>query len=483
MNKQLLKNSFVYTSSSFAQKGLTFLLLPLYIHYLNAAEFGSVTIVLAFSYVISILFTLGLDSAVVRFYYDKKEAESFKIFFGTILISILTIACINYLLLITLLRPVIQILLDEIPFYPYAFIGFAIAIFQPLYNFSLAFFQAKHEAVKYALASWFYFIVNISLTVLFVIVLEWKGEGYLLAILFAQAIACLVSLFILRKEYTLTFRFNYLKTALGYSSPLIPHSLASQAASYADRFILNKFMNTATVGVYQVGTVLSMPAELLAFNINRAFMPSFFKATDEKAPLDKIIDTSLIIVLLYLTVAALISAFCPEVLSWFFGPAFIPAATVIPLIAFAYVNSGLYYLFSAALFYEKKLTRYVPICTILGGVTTIGLNLALIPVAGIAGAGFALFAGQLVLTTSAFVFSLKSNIIRWPVGKFIAGYLTFAATVGFLTMMSPQWNFWVNLLVKTMALLLAFFLTSQIYWKNGFAVLQKAKTLIKNTSN
>ncbi|MBS3962529.1 MAG: oligosaccharide flippase family protein [Sandarakinorhabdus sp.] len=63
-------NSAIYAGTSLLQKGLAFLLLPLYTLYLDPQAYGVFAIVTAVHGLLSIVFTLGLTGAVTRFYFE-----------------------------------------------------------------------------------------------------------------------------------------------------------------------------------------------------------------------------------------------------------------------------------------------------------------------------------------------------------------------------------------------------------------------------
>ncbi|WP_276367367.1 oligosaccharide flippase family protein [Chryseolinea sp. H1M3-3] len=482
MQKALFKNSFIYSLTTFVQKGLVFLLLPLYTRYLPPHEYGIVTVMLAISFICSAFFTFGLDSAILRFYYDaKQDAEEFKKLFGTLLIALFFISLTVFFLAVTAFSPVVQFFMDNIPFYPYAYIGFAIVVFQPLYNLCLAFLQAKHQASGYSFLSFMYFIINIGFMVFFVVILQMGAIGYLLSILIAQVLSSVAGLWILRDEFLFKFQLQFLNAAMKYSMPLIPHSVASQAAGYADRILLNKFMNSGMAGIYHLGYVLSMPIEVVTFSINRAYTPLFFKQVGEnQEDLSKVVDVALVVTLIYLFFSTALALFSFEIVSWFFSENFLPAYKVIPFISFSFANTGFYYLFSTVLFYDKTLTKFVPISTIIAAITIIALDLILIPEIGFLGAGIAMYTGQLTLAILSYCFSWN-KIIHWPLSKILPCYLIAVAisAVGiFISSNLPSLFFSIGL--KLMLLLVLLFFCSWIYYRNMLQIFKHILNVLKS---
>ncbi|MGH7456806.1 MAG: oligosaccharide flippase family protein, partial [bacterium] len=66
--KRLTSHSAVYGISTILGRAISFLLLPLYTHYLPKADYGIVTVVLAWLGIMTIISTYGVDAAFLRYY-------------------------------------------------------------------------------------------------------------------------------------------------------------------------------------------------------------------------------------------------------------------------------------------------------------------------------------------------------------------------------------------------------------------------------
>ena len=71
-SKRLLKNSGIYAIVQVLQKCIGFILIPVYMTVLTPTENGIVTSTTAVVSFLGILYTLALNSAIVRFYVDIK---------------------------------------------------------------------------------------------------------------------------------------------------------------------------------------------------------------------------------------------------------------------------------------------------------------------------------------------------------------------------------------------------------------------------
>jgi O-antigen/teichoic acid export membrane protein len=103
--KLLLKHGVVFGLTSSLQSALSFILLPLYTHYLSLEDFGNYNMLLVWAGAFNTLFGLGASSALGRYYYDEKDAgyekevvsAAFWIStFGGLLLISLAFAATNY---------------------------------------------------------------------------------------------------------------------------------------------------------------------------------------------------------------------------------------------------------------------------------------------------------------------------------------------------------------------------------------------------
>ena len=77
--KRLGKDSISYGISSALQKFITVLLFPIYARVLTKADFGIQDLVTTSVFVITLFLILGMDSAVMMFYYEANEENKKKL--------------------------------------------------------------------------------------------------------------------------------------------------------------------------------------------------------------------------------------------------------------------------------------------------------------------------------------------------------------------------------------------------------------------
>lgn len=430
--------SAIYAGTSLLQKGSAFLLLPLYTLYLDPQAYGVLAIVTAVNGLLSIVFTLGLTGAVTRFYFEfQDQPEQLAEFWGSILVCLLLLSTAvgGALLMLgeTLLRPII----GEVPFWPYVALGVMAVFFQPFFTTFLSVLQTRNQAARYALVSLAHFVLTTALTIVLVVVLKQGVLGALQATLAGAAVFFAVSLWLLRKDITPCLRWRHLRPAFAYGLPQIPHAAASQVTTTTDRLILNAQVGTATAGVYAVGAMMALVVEVAAQSVNRAYMPLSMAALKggAAAELEQLRGLGALVVVGFCLLGAGIGLFGRE-LEWLFvSPAFAPAASVVPLLAFGGVASAIYYLLVNVLFFDRAAIRYLPLGTLAAAGLNVGLALLLVPRFGLMGAAWATLLAQALATVLIGTIAHRFDPVRWDHTRYALAFgISLGLTLGMGTL-------------------------------------------------
>ena len=463
---RLGKSSFLYTSTLFLQSGLSLILLPLYTHFLSPNDYGILSVVTTLSSLLSLLFTLSLNASIIRFYYDHKDdPQKMGTFWGSIFIFMFISSAIIGGGMLAFGGIILKPLLGNISFYPYGFIGILTCMFSPFFEVYLSIMQAGEESYKYCILSLARFGTNISLTLLLVVVLHMSVIGVLIANLAVAFLFFITAMFMVRHRIIWKMNFKFLKQALCYSAPLIPHNLSSQINSTADKILLNRMINTSTAGLYNIGFLIGSSISLLGMGINRAFVPismETLKAGD-KSKIKELADMGTILIVIYCMLASILSIFSSEIVRLFTTKAFYASHIVIPFIAFNFVLVGVYYLFVNILFFVKSATKYVAITTFVGMVANVVLNIFLIPLIGIIGSALAFLLGRLITVILVGFIALPYQKVDWPYKRI--GILVF---ISFAVSVSLNYTYilsiWESLALKSVSVIGLFLLLNYIAW-------------------
>lgn len=397
---KVLQNTGIYGIINLLQKGINFLLVPVLTSYLTTYDYGVVAVVTAINAFLNVFYLLALNGSLNRFYYEYKDDKSkVRELFGTI-VTFVFIFSLFLSIVIFLGRNILLVpFLDNIEFYPYMLLGMISVLFNPIFTIFQNTLQARQEGKRYGRNNLAFFITNISLLLIAVILLRLGARGVLGALAITNGIFFLFTIYHFSKELKFGINAGILKESLRYSLPLVPHSVSGVATSIIDRLFVNNLLSTSLAGVYNLGSTFGGIVFILASAMNQAFVPWFNERI--KASQMELIPKPAKWVIYFLSIIALgVSFFGKEVIQLVTPEAYHLAWKVIPFIAFGFVYHGIYYFFSMPLFYDisGKGSRTLPLFTISAAVLNILLNLALIDIFGLIGAAISLLLTRFLLT-------------------------------------------------------------------------------------
>lgn len=471
----VIKNSTIYAIINVLQKGIMFFLLPVYTAYLSPEDFGVISVVVSVSSFISIFILFSLNAAATRFYYKNKNPEYSKKLWGTITSVVIINSIVIGGLFILTHKFVLDPFLGNIDFYPYVFLGLLNTILSPLYLFFQTYLQTRQEGLKYGINAFSFFLLQVGLTVLFLI-LGYKAIGVLFANLITSLVFFVYVLIVFLPKIKIAIDKIILRDSLKYSLPLLPHDLASWSNGMIDKLFLNDIRSTEDAGLYGAGQQFGGIVGIVATSMNKAYVPWFFEQESKgEYGYRKIEKFAELMVLATSLVALVISLFSKEVLMIMVSEEYRLIWKFIPILCFGNVFHSLYYVFVNVLFLKN--TNLVFIVTLVVAFINILLNIILIPILGIFGAAIAFAFSIFVSSIIALVFSLwKNKDIRFPWVKLYAivfGFLIIAS----LTYFTNNFSLIIGIAIKAILVALLTILIGFLYQKQISIILIMTKNI------
>lgn len=413
MKKKLIENSLIYSGLQVLQRGIGFLLLPVYTRFLTPDDYGIVSVVSSVVAFLGVLYLLGLNSAALKYYFDFKDnAGELKRFWGTIVTFLLFLSLVVTCILLAFGRPILYPLLAGINYYPYMFFGIIGAAFVPFFTIYQSLLQAQHNGRKYAILNVTNFLVLLFLTLIFVVIFKLKAMGPILATTCTAALFFVVTLWNMRGSFVLGIIPKHLKKSLIYSLPVIPHTLIGWASSLLDRLLINKFISTAATGIYSIGYLFGGIPVFVSSAINQAYVPWFFEEMKQNET-GKIKKFFVMAMVLNITLVLWVTVFAKEAL-WIMSKGdFREAWRVVGLLSFGNFFISYYFFLVNQLFFSEKGTRYVPIATVSAALISFILNVILIQKYGMMGAAVTMLLTNIFTTVCVGWFAQRVQPVDW----------------------------------------------------------------------
>jgi O-antigen/teichoic acid export membrane protein len=421
--RELSKNITIYGLGDVAVSIVSFFLLPVFVDYLDARDYGVLGILGSIEVIGKIVFRFGLDGSFMRFFYDCEGDDERRRLASTIFFFLLAL---NGVVLAPLLifAPGIAAALFGTTVYSTALrlllvntfaIGFTFLPFHVL--------RIERQSTIFSALTLARSVMTIALRIVFVILLRMHVTGIYLAdvLVTAGVMVALAQWFapLIRPA----FSWKTLRETLAFGLPRVPHAGAQQVMAVGDRFILNMFAKVDEVGVYQIAVSFGLTEKLFLSAFESAWAP-FYYATVRDADarrVFRVVTTYGFAVLVLLTAGLsatgrdLVEAMTHGRIMAPSDPRWVDVGTVITWTAIGVLLQGVYLLTSIGLNLTKR-TQYYPIATSVAAATNVGLNFVLIPRFGMVGAAWSNGACYAVQAILGYAFSQRFYEISYEWG-------------------------------------------------------------------
>lgn len=200
-------------------------------------------------------------------------------------------------------------------------------------------------------------LLEITTTLLLVIVVGMAWSGRLGSSIIALSIVFVAGLFLIKKWNLLSFQYDRKLTGsiIYHGLPFVPERLAIFVLGYSDRFFINHYNETADVGFYGAGAQIAIVVNMLILTLNNVSQPSLFKelATAE-INYRAVRRQSLFFIGMCIGVTAITLAATPLLFRLFIGETFQPGIVYAINLTIANAFWGVYSLFLCFLLSLRK---------------------------------------------------------------------------------------------------------------------------------
>jgi O-antigen/teichoic acid export membrane protein len=432
MKKKIITNSAIYISGNFLQKALAFIFIPILTHFLSPEEYGIYGLAISIEGILIIVFSLGIQSSMARYYYDyvgdrdrlrQYISSNFVFLFGvTILMSLLM-----HFFGESLWNGLTS---GKVPYFPYIELVQLSACATILINYVTTLYQTEQKARSFVIARTLNVFFNLIFAIIFVVVFKFGTAGQLFGRMISTAVVSVFLVIIFfHNWFTNQFRFADIKTSLLFGFPLVFHSLFAWALASIDRLMLEPHITLSELGLYNLGYQIGGVMIALLVSINQAWVPYYYSIMKNNTEVarEKIKLITNIYVVTFGFICLLGMLLSKQILGFMSTPQYLSAAIYVPIILFAALFNGFYFMSSTPIFFEKK-TFWIPIMTGLSALLNIGLNMIWIPKYGALGSAWATLISYIILSIIAHILGQHLQPIKLPLGWF--GVLTCIIAVG-----------------------------------------------------
>ncbi len=469
--KSLAKDTAIYGLSSIVARFINYLLVPIQTKQFTAAggEYGIITNVYAYVSLLIILLTFGMETTFFRFM--NKEGEHPASVYSTTLRMVAFTSLMSILLVLCFLHPIAAAAgyADHPEYVAVMFVTVAIDAFTAI---PFAYLRYQHKPVKFAALKVVNILLNITLNILYLIVLPALrlnpfgiyDEQFTLdvAFVFYINLACTVFTLLLLWKEMAGIRFGFsratCKRMLGYTCPLLVMGLAGQLNQAASQILFPYFYDgsreeaNAQLGIYGACIKIAMIMVMITQAFRFAYEPFVFGKSRDEDSKDNYAKAMKYYVIFTLLAFLVVMGYI-DVLRFLIGESYWEGLRVVPIVMAAEIMFGVFFNLS---FWYKLTDRTIwgAYFSGIGAVVLFAVDILLIPRYGYmacAWAGFAAYATSMMLS---YFIGQRYYKVDYPLGS-MAFYVVLAVLLyAVMSMVRHSLPLGLSLVVSTLLILL-----------------------------
>lgn len=411
----LLAGSAVYLSTNILNAIIPFALLPVLTRYLSPEEYGEVAMFQTLLGALAAFIGLSMNGAAGRKFYDGNLGENdLAEFIGACLQILLITSLISLTVLAAFSGNFSEWLgLDK----QWILLAVLVCASNVIAQLRLGQWQVRKQAIKYGVLQISRSLLNVTLSLGLVVVLLKGSDGRISAQVWTAAIFAFVALWLLKRGNLLSFlswRPDYIREALRFGVPLIPHVGGMFLLASVDRFVIKSELGLAQTGIYMVAVQFAAALALVFDAVNKAYVPWLF----ERLKRDQINEKRQIVLFTYgwyaliLCGAALAFIIGPWLIVFVAGERYEQAGDVLGWLALGQVFGGMYLMVTNYIFFSKR-TGLLSLVTMASGLINVTLLFLMIGAFGLEGAAYSFCIAMAVRFLLTWCVAQKRHPMPW----------------------------------------------------------------------
>ena len=447
----LMKDTAIYGLSSIVGRFLNYMLVPLYTRCISVESggYGIVTNLYAYTALLLVLLTFGMETTLFRFANDQKERPD--TVFSTVM-AVVTALTVVFLLLVFGCIDFIGDLIHYADHHDYIQIMAVVVALDALQAIPFSYLRFQRRPIRFAALKLLFIIMNIGLNLLYFVILGKDTPIYV----FALNLVCtgFITLLFIPDLYKVKWHFDaaLLRQMLSYSWPILVLGIAGILNQVADKIIFplvypDKVEANVQLGIYGSCVKIAMIMAMITQAFRYAYEPIVFaKAKDRDS------KEYYAMAMKYFLVFTLLAFLCVmgyiDVLQLILGRGYREGMGVVPIVMAAEIMMGVYFNLS---FWYKLIdkTIYGAWFSLAGCVVLVVVNVLFIPHYGYWACAWGGFAGYATCMTLSYFVGQRKNPINYPMRSM--GLYVLLTVILYCGMMLTQGlSLWVQLPVNTL---------------------------------
>ena len=459
-----MKDTAIYGLSSIVGRFLNYLLVPLYTHYMprESGDYGVSTNVYAYTALILVLLTFGMETTLFRFANDEKPSHSQAsshwpdTVFTTAFATVGTLTALFLLLLFGLITPIAEHLgYSDHP--DYLLMMGAVVAMDALQAIPFSFLRFQKRAVRFASLKLLFIGLNIGLNLVYVVVL---GKTSVFYVFFINLLCTsFISLLFVPELFKIHWHFDItlLRRMFSYSWPILVLGIAGILNQVADKILFPLVYPDAAeanvqLGIYGGCVKIAMIMAMITQAFRYAYEPIVF-AKSKDADKNEYYAAAMKYFLIFTLLAFLCVVGYMPVLQYIIGAGYREGLGVVPIVMAAEIMMGVYFNLS---FWYKLIdkTIYGAVFSLIGCAVLLTVNILLIPQYSYWACAWGGVAGYGTAMVLSYVVGQQKNPIDYPMKEIGIYVLLTAVLFAGMKGIEQTCPVWAQLLANTLLIVL-----------------------------
>ena len=432
--KSLAKDTAIYGLSSIVGRFLNYLLVPLYTHYMpkDSGDYGVSTNIYAYTALILVLLTFGMETTLFRFANDGKYKPDTVL--STAMATVGSLTAVFLLLIFGFIGPISGALgYTEHP--DYLLMMAVVVALDAIQAIPFSYLRFQKRAIRFASLKMLFIVLNIAMNVIYFVVL---GKTSVFYVFFINLLCTsLITFFFLPDMFRIQWKFDgqLLKTMFSYSWPILVLGIAGILNQVADKIIFplvypDEAQANVQLGIYGSCVKIAMIMAMITQAFRYAYEPIVF-AKSKDADKTEYYATAMKYFIIFTLLAFLCVMGWMPVLKYIIGADYREGLGVVPIVMMAEIFMGIYFNLS---FWYKLIdkTIYGAWFSLVGCIVLFAVNILLIPTYGYWACAWGGFAGYGTAMILSYIIGQKKNPIPYPLKSITLYFIT--AMVAFALM-------------------------------------------------
>ncbi len=467
--KSLAKDTAIYGMSSIVGKFLNYLLVPLHTAVLSVAsgEYGVVSNMYAFTALMMILLTFGMETGFFRFA-NKSDEDPMKVY-ANALIYVGGLSLLFLVLCFTFIHPLSAML--EYTDHP-EYVGMIVVVIalDSFFSIPFAFLRYKKRPIKFAGIKLFSIFLNIMLNLFFLLVCPWLAKHYpdtvswfynphyMVGYIFGINVAtsAIQAFFFIPELRGFRYRIDpvLMKRMVHYSFPILILGLVGVLNQSIDKMIYpflftDRQEGLVQLGIYSATSKVAMVMAMFTQAFRYAYEPFVF-GKNREGDNRKMYASAMKYFLIFSLLAFLVVMLYLDILRHLVNSQYWEGLSVVAIVMGAEILKGIYFNLS---FWYKLIdqTKWGAYFSIIGCAVILIMNITLVPTYGYVASAWASVAGYAVITLLSYWMGQKKYPINYDI-KGLGKYVLLAAVLYIASKYVTVGNFFLRMLYHTVLL-------------------------------